>query len=252
MRENIIAANWKMNHRASELEQFFRQLLAGYKQREGVSVIVAPTAPYLARAVEFASPAGIKIAAQNMHFEASGAFTGEISASMVRDTGAQYVILGHSERRHVFGEDDEMIARKVRAALENKLQPIFCIGELLEQREAGQTESVVTTQLNAVLTTLNAEEMLDVVVAYEPVWAIGTGKTATPAQAEEVHRLVRGIIRSHFGDEVAQRITIQYGGSVKPDNVDELMSAENIDGALVGGASLKAESFLRLINFNAG
>ncbi len=252
MRENIIAANWKMNHRASELEQFFQQLLAGYKEREGVSVIVAPTAPYLARAVELASPAGIKIAAQNMHFEASGAFTGEISASMVRDTGARYVILGHSERRHVFGENDEMIARKVKAALENKLQPIFCIGELLEQREAGKTESVVTTQLNAVLTTLNAEEMLDVVVAYEPVWAIGTGKTATPAQAEEVHRLVRGIIRGHFGDEVAQRITIQYGGSVKPDNVDELMSAENIDGALVGGASLKAESFLRLINFNAG
>ena len=252
MRENIIAANWKMNHRTNDLEQFFQQLLAEYKEREGVTVIVAPAAPYLARAVELATPAGIKIAAQNMHFEAGGAFTGEISASMVRDTGAQYVILGHSERRHVFGESDEMIAKKVKAALESKLRPIFCIGELLEEREAGKTESVVTTQLNAVLSTLNAEEMLDVVIAYEPVWAIGTGKTASPEQAEEVHCTVRGIVRSHFGDEVAQRITIQYGGSVKPDNVDELMSAENIDGALVGGASMKAESFLRLINFNAG
>ena len=252
MRENIIATNWKMNHRASELEQFFQQLVAQYKVREGVTAIVAPAAPYLTRAVELATPAGIKIAAQNMHFEANGAFTGEISAAMVRDTGAQYVILGHSERRHVFGESDEMIAKKVKAALENKLRPIFCIGELLEEREAGNTENVVTTQLNAVLSTLNDEEMLDVVVAYEPVWAIGTGKTATPGQAEDVHRVVRGIIRGHFGDEVAQRITIQYGGSVKPDNVDELMSAKNIDGALVGGASLKAESFLRLINFNAG
>jgi len=240
-----------MNHRAKELEQFFQQLLAAYKARTGVTVIVAPAAPYLAKAVALAAPAGIKIAAQNMHYEASGAFTGEISASMVRDTGAQYVILGHSERRHIFGESDELIAKKVKAALENKLHPIFCIGELLAEREAGKTESVVTRQMNAVLTLLNAEEMLDVVVAYEPVWAIGTGKTATPEQAEEVHRVVRGIIRGHFGDEVASRITIQYGGSVKPDNVDQLMASDNIDGALVGGASLKAESFLELINFKS-
>jgi triosephosphate isomerase len=247
----IIAANWKMNHRAKEMEQFFQQLLASYKARKGVTVIVAPPAPYLAKAVELASASGIKIAAQNMYFEASGAFTGEISASMVRDTGAQYVILGHSERRHIFGESDELIAKKVKAALENKLNPIFCIGELLEEREAGKTETVVTRQMNAVLSILNAEEMLDVVVAYEPVWAIGTGVTASPAQAEEVHRVVRGIIRGQFGDEVASRITIQYGGSVKPDNVDELMASENIDGALVGGASLKADSFLALINFKA-
>ncbi|MFC1544856.1 triose-phosphate isomerase [Gemmatimonadota bacterium] len=240
-----------MNHRSKELETFFQQLLTSYSEREDVTVIVAPAAPYLARAVELAFGAGIKIAAQNMHCEASGAFTGEISASMVRDSGAKYVILGHSERRHIFGESDELIARKVKAALDNKLLPIFCIGELLEEREADKTESVVTTQLNAVLTTLNAEEMLDVVVAYEPVWAIGTGKTATPEQAEEVHRVVRGIIRGQFGDEVASRITIQYGGSVKPDNVDQLMASENIDGALVGGASLKAESFLELINFKA-
>ncbi|MBW7996590.1 MAG: triose-phosphate isomerase [Candidatus Glassbacteria bacterium] len=252
MREQIIAANWKMNHRARDLEQFFQGLLALYKEREGVTVVVAPTAPYLVRAVELAAPAGIRIAAQNMHFEAGGAFTGEISAGMVRDTGAQFVILGHSERRHIFGESDGLIAKKVAAALENKLRPIFCIGELLEEREADKTESVVTSQLNAVLSEVTPEQMLDVVVAYEPVWAIGTGKTATPDQAEEVHCMVRAVIRGQFGDEVARRVTIQYGGSVKPDNIDELMGAENIDGALVGGASLRAESFLQLINFNAG
>ena len=252
MREKIIAANWKMNHTSAQLNEFFDSFLAGYSPREGVSVVVAPTAPYLARAAELASSAEkVHIAAQNMCFEPKGAFTGEISAGMLLDTGCSFVILGHSERRHIFGETDELIAKKVTAAIEAGLRPIFCIGELLEQREAGKTESVVTTQLGAVLPLLTPEQMLTVVIAYEPVWAIGTGRTATPEQAEEVHSLVRGILAASFGDEVAQRVTIQYGGSVKPDNVDQLMAAENIDGALVGGASLAAESFLRLVNFSA-
>ena len=252
MREKIIAANWKMNHTSAELDEFFESFLAGYKVREGVTVVVAPTAPYLARAVELASKGEkIHIAAQNMYSESKGAFTGEISARMLLDAGCRFVILGHSERRQIFGETDELIARKVSAALKARLQPIFCIGELLEQHEAGKTESVVTTQLNAVLPSLTPEEMLSVVIAYEPVWALGTGRTATPEQAEEVHSLVRSILTAGFGDEVAQRVTIQYGGSVKPDNIDLLMAAENIDGALVGGASLAADSFLRLVNFKA-
>jgi len=250
LREKIIAANWKMNHTSAELNQFFDSFLAGYQAREGVSVVIAPTAPYLARAVELASKAEkVYIAAQNMYFESKGAFTGEISAKMLLDVGCRFVILGHSERRQIFGETDELIARKVSTALQAGLRPIFCIGELLEQREAGYTESVVTTQLSAVLPLLTPEEMLSVVIAYEPVWAIGTGRTATPEQAEEVHSLVRGILAGSFGDEVAQRVIIQYGGSVKPDNIDELMAAANIDGALVGGASLEADSFLRLVNF---
>ena len=249
MREQIIAANWKMNHTSAELEKFFAEFTAGYQPRESVTVVVAPAAPYLFKAVELGSAAGVSIAAQNMYFEPKGAFTGEVSAQMIRDAGCRFVIIGHSERRHIFGESDELIAKKVSAALSARLRPIFCVGELLEQRQAGRTEAVVSGQVGAVFDKLTPEQMLAVVVAYEPVWAIGTGVTATPEQAEEVHRLVRGIIAGCAGDEVAQRVTIQYGGSVKPDNIDELMAAPDIDGALVGGASLAADSFLRLVGF---
>ena len=250
MRENIIAANWKMNHTTAELEAFFTELLASYKPREGVTAVVAPPACYLAQAAAKAARAQkVFIAAQNMYFEKSGAFTGELSAAMLKDVGCRYVILGHSERRHVFGESDELIAKKVLAALEAGLTPIFCIGELLEERQAGRTMDVNRRQMNAVLDKLSAEQMQKVVVAYEPVWAIGTGVTATREQAQEVHAVVRGIIADKFGKAVAAGITIQYGGSVKPDNVDDLMSSPDIDGALVGGASLKAGSFLSLVNF---
>jgi len=252
LREKIIAANWKMNHTTAELKDFFTRLLSSYKPRQGVTVVVAPPAPYLAQAVGLASKADkVYIAAQNAYYEPKGAFTGEISLGMIKDVGCKFVILGHSERRHIFGETDELIARKVLATLEIGLRPIFCIGELLQEREAGKTLEVVTRQLDAVLPSLSSEQMLSVVVAYEPVWAIGTGKTATPEQAEEVHELVRRIIADSFGSAVAQEVTIQYGGSVKPDNIDQLMAAPNIDGALVGGASLVAESFLRLVNFKA-
>ena len=250
MRKNIIAANWKMNHTTVELNKFFTELKLTYKPRENVLVVVAPTAVYLSEAARLAEGVeSLYISAQNMYFEASGAFTGELSAEMLKDVGAQYVILGHSERRHIFGESDELIAKKVKTALDSDLTPIFCIGELLEEREAGKTSDVVSHQIKAVLPNLSKEEVMKTVVAYEPVWAIGTGKTASPELAQEVHALVRGIIAESFDAATADEVTIQYGGSVKPDNVDELMSAPDIDGALVGGASLKAESFQRLIDF---
>lgn len=250
MRENIIAANWKMNHTSAEVKEFFSRFLASYKPRRGVTVVVTPPSCYLSQAVQLASGAErVYIGAQNMYFEAKGAFTGELSAGMLKDLGCKYVILGHSERRHVFGETDELIAKKVAAALEAGLTPIFCIGELLQEREADRTEEVVTHQLKAVLPSLNAEQMAGVVIAYEPVWAIGTGKTATPEQAEEVHALVRKIIAGIYSGDLADKVSILYGGSVKPDNIDDLMTAVDIDGALVGGASLVAESFLRLVNF---
>ncbi len=250
MRENIIAANWKMNHTTAELNDFFAKFLAGYKPREGVTAVIAPPSCYLAQAAALAAKAQkVFIAAQNMYFEAKGAFTGELSAAMLKDVGCRYVILGHSERRHVFGESDELIAKKVVAALAAGLTPIFCIGELLAEREDGKTMDVNRRQMNAVLDKLDKEQMSKVVVAYEPVWAIGTGKTATREQAQEVHAMVRGIIADRFGKGLADGITIQYGGSVKTDNVDDLMSSPDIDGALVGGAALQAESFLRLVNF---
>ncbi|MEA2062502.1 MAG: triose-phosphate isomerase [Gemmatimonadota bacterium] len=250
MRENIIAANWKMNHTTAELKDFFETFLASYKPRDGVTAVVAPPSCYLAQAVELAAGAEkLFISAQNFHFEPEGAYTGELSAGMLKDVGCTYVIIGHSERRHIFGETDELIAKKVAAAHEAGLTPIFCIGELLDERESGDTEKVVSHQLQAVLPSLSAGQMARTVIAYEPVWAIGTGKTATPQQAEEVHGLVRGLISGIFSADTAGQVTIQYGGSVKPGNVDELMASENIDGALVGGASLAADSFLRLVNF---
>ncbi|MFC1614606.1 triose-phosphate isomerase [Gemmatimonadota bacterium] len=251
MRENIIAANWKMNHTGAELKEFFGKFLASYQPRDGVTVVVAPPSCYLSQAVQLAGGAErLFIAAQNMYFETKGAFTGELSADMLKDVGCKYVILGHSERRHVFGESDELIAKKVSAALDAGLIPIFCIGELLEEREAGRTEEVVTRQLKAVLPNLSAEQLAGVVIAYEPVWAIGTGKTATQEQAQEIHALTRKIIAGMHSQDLADQVVIQYGGSVKPDNVDNLMAAPDIDGALVGGASLEAGSFLRLVNFS--
>ena len=232
-------------------KEFFSNFIASYKQRDGVTVLVAPAACYLSQAVELAQgAAGLFIATQNCYSEPSGAFTGELSTAMIKDLGVRHVIIGHSERRHVFGETDELIARKVKAALVAGLTPILCIGELLEEREAGKTEEVVSHQLKAVLPNLSQEEMEATVIAYEPVWAIGTGKTATRQQAEDVHAMTRELIAGIFNKELAEKIVIQYGGSVKPDNVEELMSSPNIDGALVGGASLKAESFLSLVNFS--
>jgi triosephosphate isomerase len=184
-----------------------------------------------------------------MYFEKEGAFTGEISAAMLLDAGATFVVLGHSERRHVFGEKDDLIKKKVHAALAHGLKPILCVGELIEEREAGKAESVVRRQVSEALGGLTKAQVGQVVIAYEPVWAIGTGKTATPKDADQMHGFIRGVLKDLFGQEIADRMVIQYGGSVKPENVDALMSEPNIDGALVGGASLKVDGFFRIVNF---
>jgi len=189
----------------------------------------------------------VAVGAQDIYFEEKGAFTGEISPAMLKDVGCTYVLCGHSERRHVLGETDELVGQKVTAAIHGGLLPILCVGELLEQRDAGQTEEVVARQLETGLAGLNADKMSAVTIAYEPVWAIGTGRTATPQQAQEVHAFIRNWLAQKYDEALAQEIRIQYGGSVKPGNASDLMSQEDVDGALVGGASLKTDDFVQII-----
>lgn len=210
-------------------------------------VAVCPPAVYLDAVAQAAAGSDIQVGAQNVYHESSGAFTGELSPSMVTDIGCTYVILGHSERRNILGESNEDVNKKLLAALEAGLIPIVCVGELLEEREADQTLAVIQSQFDGSFAGLSAEQAAKCVIAYEPVWAIGTGKVATPAQAEEVHASLRKILADKFGADVADAVRIQYGGSVKPDNAAELLSQPNIDGALVGGASLKADSFAAII-----
>jgi triosephosphate isomerase len=245
MRTPIIAGNWKMFKTVPEAEAFFAEV-KGKAERQGVeSVICAPftNLPALVKAAEGTT---IAIGAQNMHFEDSGAFTGEISGPMLKDLGVKYVIIGHSERRAYFAETDETVNKKVHAAFKHGLKPIICVGEKLEEREAGKTKDVCKTQTEAALKDLTAEQAAQAVIAYEPIWAIGTGKSSTADDAEDVIAYIRGIVRGQFG-EAADRIRIQYGGSVKPDNIREFLSRPNIDGALVGGASLEPASYIRLI-----
>jgi triosephosphate isomerase len=213
----------------------------------GVDVAVCPPSVYLHDVGAAIRGSSIGLGAQNVNQAADGAFTGEISCGMLKDLGCSYVILGHSERRAIFGETDSMVNEKLKAVLKAGLTPIVCVGETLEQREAGKTQSVVQGQCTGSLAGLTGEEMAATVLAYEPVWAIGTGKTATPAQAEEVHADIRGLLTKQFGASVAEKVVIQYGGSVKADNAMDLLSQPNIDGALVGGASLKSDSFLAII-----
>ncbi len=214
---------------------------------EGVELAVCPPSVYLEAVGEALEGSKVGLGAQNMYHEASGAFTGEISAAMLVDLGCRYVILGHSERRHVLGETDVDVNRKVLAALEAGLTPIVCVGELLAEREAGQTSQVIQRQFDGSLAGLSAEQMDAVVIAYEPVWAIGTGKVATPEQAEEVHLDLRKIMTERYNAALAQQVRIQYGGSVKPGNAAELLGQPDVDGALVGGASLKADDFLGIV-----
>ncbi len=244
MRRPLIAGNWKMNSdRASAVT-----LASGIAERSGeaseVDFLVCPPSIYLAPVREALGDAPVALGAQNMHHEAGGAFTGEISASMLQDVGAQFVILGHSERRHIFGETDALVNKKTLAALAAGLTPIVCVGELLEQREAGQTGDVIRTQFEGSLAGVTAEQIARTVLAYEPVWAIGTGKVATPEQAEQVHADLRKLLAERYNVEIADQVRILYGGSVKPDNAEELLSQPNVDGALVGGASLKVDDFL--------
>jgi triosephosphate isomerase len=247
MREIIIAGNWKMNKTIGEAISLVKELKKLVKEVDDKKVIVCP--PFTALAVVSAELKGsnIELGAQNMHFEKQGAFTSEISPLMLKEIGTKYVIIGHSERRHIFNEDDELINKKIRSALENNLKPIFCVGETLEEREANKTEDIVSNQIKKGLEDIKKKEMKDVIIAYEPVWAIGTGKTASPQQTEEVHQLIRKLLSSIYDQKTADETTILYGGSVKPGNAADLISQDDIDGALVGGASLEAKTFAEIV-----
>ena len=242
-----MAGNWKMYTNRAEGTALVSELAGKVERRDGLEVAVCPPAIYLEAILKAVEGSLIKVGAQNCHFESKGAFTGELAPQMLVDVGCDYVILGHSERRHVFGEPDDLIAKKVVAALDAGLKVILCVGELLTEREAGNTQDVVRRQLASGLCDLSAEQMANVTVAYEPVWAIGTGKTATPDDANEVHVFIRKLIADKFGVDVAESLTIQYGGSVKPENAFDLLSQSDIDGSLVGGASLKAETFTAIV-----
>lgn len=242
----ILAANWKMNHLREEAIRYV-DVLRQTALPTGVQVVIAPPFTLLSLLQERLQGTGILLAAQNLFWEPQGAFTGEISPRMLVDTGCRFVIVGHSERRQHFGETDAATRRKVRAALDHGVSPILCVGETLAQREAGQTLSVVEGQLQSGLQEVTPEEVPQVVIAYEPVWAIGTGWTATPETAQEVHGFIREWLQKRFGPERAQAVRIQYGGSVNPQNIGDLMAQPDIDGALVGGASLNPETFLSLV-----
>lgn len=249
MRNKVIAGNWKMNNDIQASEKLIVELKNLLQNKKTIcEVIICPPFTSLSEASMLIKGSVIKLGAQNLHFEDNGAFTGEVSASMLKSVGCDYVIIGHSERRHIFGETDEMINKKIKKALSVQLKPIFCIGELLEERENGTANDVIKRQLLNGLEEISNDEMKNIIVAYEPVWAIGTGKTATPAQAQEVHSFVRSLIEDRYGKTSAENIIIQYGGSVKPENAKELLSENDIDGALVGGACLKAGSFMAIIN----
>lgn len=247
MRTPAIAANWKMHKTTHETLAYVRELGGAIKALQGVEVIVAPPFTALSTAAEAARNTQVGIAAQNIYFEKQGAFTGEISAAMVKDAGASYAIIGHSERRQLFGETDASVNRKVRAALAAELVPIVCVGETLDEREAGQTHLVLDRQIKDGLDNVTGDEVAGLIIAYEPVWAIGTGKTASPAEADESHRHIRTRLRQWFGAAAADACRIQYGGSVKPDNIKALIALPDVDGALVGGASLTVQSFLDIV-----
>jgi triosephosphate isomerase len=253
MRRYLIAGNWKMYKTLAEATALVGELKAGLTQRpEDVDVLVAPPFTALAAVAGAIEGSGIALGAQNMHTELEGAFTGEISPRMLKDAGCTHVILGHSERRQLFGETDEGVGRKARVALDQGLIPILCVGETLAERESNRTLEVVERQVERALRDLTPDEAARALIAYEPVWAIGTGLAATPEQAQEVHAAIRKQVSKSHGEAVANALLILYGGSVKPDNAKSLMGQADIDGALVGGACLKSESFLKIIHFARG
>jgi len=249
MRKPFVAGNWKMNTDSRTSVELVKRIASGSAEAssQNVTVAVCPPFVYLQSVAKALSSSNIAVGAQDMYFEPEGAFTGEISASMLKDVGCSYCLCGHSERRHVIGESDELINKKVAAAVSGGLLPILCVGELLEEREASQTNDVVTRHVKEGLAGLSAEKLEAVTIAYEPVWAIGTGLTATPEQAQEVHDFIRKLLGQMYDEKTAEEIRILYGGSVKPNNAAELMSQKDIDGVLVGGASLKADDFLAII-----
>jgi triosephosphate isomerase len=249
MRKPFVAGNWKMNTDGRSSVDLARRIASesGGVAEQSVTVAICPPFVYLQTVVKALNGSSIAVGAQDSYFEPKGAFTGEISVSMLKDIGCTYCICGHSERRHVIGETDELINRKVTATINGGLLPILCVGELLDEREASKTEEVVTRHVKKGLAGLSAEKVSAVTIAYEPVWAIGTGLTATPQQAQEVHDFIRKLLAQMYDEKLAEEIRIQYGGSVKPDNAAELMSQNDVDGLLVGGASLKADDFLMII-----
>lgn len=246
MRKKIIAGNWKMHKTIKEAEQFI-EALNDLKTNPNTEAIVCAPFVYLQSLVEKTEGLEVSIAAQTMHFENEGAFTGEVSAPMLRDIGVSHVIIGHSERRQYFNETNESVNKKVLTAFAHNLIPIICVGESLQQREADETLTHIESQVKVALSDLTEEQVSKAIIAYEPIWAIGTGKTASSADANEVCTHIREVIKKYFSEDVANKVTIQYGGSVKPENIEELLSMSDIDGALVGGASLEAESFKKLV-----
>ncbi|MBI3471034.1 MAG: triose-phosphate isomerase [Candidatus Solibacter usitatus] len=249
MRKTIIAGNWKMYKTVAEAKAFFQRFVELVREAAHCEIVVCPPFPALAAAAEAAAGSNVAIGAQNLYWGKEGAFTGEVSGPMLRAIGCQYAIVGHSERRQYFGETNETVLKRTQAALEYGLTPIVCVGETLAQREAGQTGAVLIEQFRQGIAVLPAGQFARIVLAYEPVWAIGTGRVATPQIAADAHRLIRAEARAVYGEEAAGAIRILYGGSVKPDNVQGLMAQPDIDGALVGGASLDPVSFASIVNF---
>lgn len=250
LRKPIVAANWKMNNPPAETERFLRSFLRILPERCPVQVVITPPFVSLSTAQQLVQGGridSVEIGAQNMSQFPSGAYTGETSALMLKEIGVRHVILGHSERRSIFGETNEIINAKILAALEARLHPIFCVGETLEERDGGKIEEVLESQLREGLVNVGSRRLLDIVIAYEPVWAIGTGRTATPEQAQEAHAFIRKVLADIYDVDTANKIRIQYGGSVKPSNMAEIIAQPDVDGALVGGASLESGSFYEIV-----
>ncbi len=247
MRKPLIAGNWKMYKTTQEATNLVNTIKAGIHSISDCDVVVCPPATLLSAVNPLLNGSGISLGAQNMYFEKEGAFTGEISPVMLKDVGCRYVILGHSERRQIFGETDALINKKVKAALAYSLIPIVCVGETLPERESGQAKETVRKQFEGSLKDLTADQLEKIIIAYEPVWAIGTGKTASPEQAQEMHEFIRDLLIKRTSKELAAKIRILYGGSVKPENISGIMAQPDVDGGLVGGACLKGESFIQII-----
>lgn len=247
MRKPIIAGNWKMHKTLEEAKSFVKEVKSLVPPQDKVDSVICAPALFLGQLVELAEGSELKIGAQNMHFEESGAYTGEISPVALADIGVDYVIIGHSERREMFAETDETVNKKVLAAFKHKLTPIVCVGESLAEREAGKTNEIVGDQVKKALAGVDASAVKNIVIAYEPIWAIGTGKSSSPEDANEVCAHIRGVIADIYSDDVANKVRIQYGGSVKPENIKDFLNQPEIDGALVGGASLEPRSFLQLL-----
>ncbi|MFT5206400.1 MAG: triosephosphate isomerase [Candidatus Omnitrophota bacterium] len=252
MRKKIIAGNWKLNKTLNESIQLVTLLKRNFNVDNGVEIIVCPVYTALASVNEIANESPIKVGSQNIYWEESGAFTGEVSGSLLKDAGCTYAIIGHSERRQFFGETEASVNQRILAADKNNLIPIVCVGELLEERESNQTEAVIDKQIRGAFKEISADIAAKAVIAYEPVWAIGTGKVATPEQAQETHAFIRKLMQELYGEAIAAKVAILYGGSVKPGNAAEILGQADVDGALVGGASLKVEDFSAIIQAAEG